>query len=284
MSEERRTKARLTELHHRFAHGFVLRDERTDTDTALAIALRDAVHEDDVLLDSLEMAGRDIRRLGVDELAVYLIRDEVEVVFLHEVTNLTHLLLGVQVARRVIGVADKNRPCLRRDLLLKLLHRWQFKAVLDIGLHGLHHRACRDSERHVVGVRRVGHDDFIARVEATHIREHDGLRTTGSDDDLVRREVDTVFGIVTHHLRSQRLEALRRRVRQDILIEFLHCLQRLRWRLDIRLTDVQMIHMCACQFSGIGVFGQFTNRAFGHRLRPYTNLHMIVLIDFQVVV
>ena len=186
LSEQRRTQTRLAELHHRLTNGFVLGDERTDTNTTLTIPFGHAVHQHHVLLYSLQMAGRDIRRLGVDKLTIDLIGDQIEVVFLHQIAYLPHLLFGIEIARRVIGVTDEDSSGLRRDLFLKLLYRRQLKAVLDVRLHGFDHSSAGDSKRHIVRVTRVGHNDLIARIQTTHVRKHDRFRASGSDDDLVR--------------------------------------------------------------------------------------------------
>ena len=152
LTEQGRAQTRLTELHDGLTHGLVLGNQRTDTYTALRISLGDGVHEHYVLLYALKVAGGDIRRLGIDELTVHLVGDEIEVVFLDEVANLTHLLFRIEVSRRVIGVANQNRARLRRNLLLEFLHRWQFETVLDIRLDGLDDRSGRDGKRHVVGI------------------------------------------------------------------------------------------------------------------------------------
>ena len=253
LTEQRRTQPRLAEFHHRLAHRFVLGDQRTDTNAALRITLRHAVHQHHILLYALQMASRDIRRFGIDELAIDLIGDQVQVVFLHQIADLAHLLLGIEIARRVIGVADQDCARLRRNLLLKLLHRRQLEPVLDIRLDGFDDSTCRDRKCHIVGVRRVGHNDLVARIEARHVRKHDRLRTAGGNNDLVRRKVDPVLRVVTDHLRPQRLQALRRGILQDLLVKILHRLHGLRRGLDIRLTDVQVIHMHPCQLGCIGV-------------------------------
>ena len=210
------------------------------------------------------MTRRDVRRLGVDELAIDLVGDEVELVLLHEIANLAHLLLGIEVTRGVVGVADEDGACLGRDLFLKLLHRRQLEAVLDMRLDGFDHRAAGDSECHIVGITRVGDDDLVARVQTTHIRKHDRLRTAGGDDDLVGREVDTVVGVVAHHLRAQGFETLRGRVGEYILLEVLDRLQGLRRRSYIRLTDVQMIDMNAGTLGIVRILRQLADWRFRH--------------------
>ena len=266
MSEERRREACLTELHHCLADGFVLGDECTDTDAAFAVSFRHAVHQDDVVLYALQMAGGDIRRFGVDELAIDLVGDEIEVVFLHQVTYLPHLLFGVEVACGVVGVADEDSTCLGSYLFLELLDRRQFEAVLDIRLDGFDHGSAGDGEGHVVGVGRVCDDNLVAGVETAHISEHDCLRTAGGDDDLVGREVNAVIGIVTDHLCPQRFESLRWRIGEDVLFEVPDRFEGLRRCLDIRLSDIEVIDMHPCQLGFVSVSGEFPDRALGHGL------------------
>ena len=114
-----------------------------------------------------------------------------------------HLFLGIEIARGVVGVADEDGARLVGDLFLKLLHRRQFEAVLNMGLHRLDHCAAGDGKRHVVGITGVGNDDFVSRVEARHVGKHDSLRASCGNYDFVGRDVNTILGVVANHLGAQ---------------------------------------------------------------------------------
>ena len=149
------------------------------------------------------MAGGDVGALGVDELSIDFVGKEVEVVFLHEVAQLQHLFLGIEIARGVVGVADEDGARLVGDLFLKLLHGWEFESVLNACLDGLDHGATGDGKRHVVGITGVGNDDFVSRVEACHVGKHDSLRASCGNYDFIRRDVNTILGVVANHLGAQ---------------------------------------------------------------------------------
>ena len=127
---------------------------------------------------------------------------------MNDIANTQHLLFGVQVTGRVVRIADEDSTRLVGNLFLKFLHRRQLESVLDMGLDGLDYRTARDSESHVVGVTRVGHNNLVTRIEAGHEREQNRLTTAGRDDNLVGTKVDAVLGIIAHHLRAQRLRTL----------------------------------------------------------------------------
>ena len=57
------------------------------------------------------MTCRNIRRPRVDELTVDLVREKVKIVLPHQIADLIHLLAGIQIARRIVGITDQD--CLR---------------------------------------------------------------------------------------------------------------------------------------------------------------------------
>ena len=158
------------------------------------------------------MAGRNIRLLGIYELTVYLVRKEIQIVLFHQIADLIHLATGIKISGRVIRIADKDGTGLFGNLLLELLDRRQTESVINRRLHRLHHSTATDCKRHIIGIRRIRNDNLIARIQAGHISEHYRLRTTCSNDYLIRREIDTVMGIIAYHLGTQRLISLRRTI------------------------------------------------------------------------
>ena len=204
LADERRRQARLAELHHRLPDLGVLGDERADADAALGIPLGHGVDEDDVLFDPLQVHGRYVRRARVDELAIHLVGEEVQVVFLDQIPDPVHLLLGVQIAGRVVGIADEDGLRALVDQFLELLHLRQAEALVDGGRHRPDHGAGGDREGHVVGIRRFRDDDLVARVQAAQEREQHGLGTAAGDDNLIGPELDLVPVVVPHERLPQR--------------------------------------------------------------------------------
>ena len=68
------------------------------------------------------MTSGDIGGACVDEFTIHLIREEVEVILLHEVANLVHLATSIEVTRRIVGVTDEDGACALVDEFFKLLH------------------------------------------------------------------------------------------------------------------------------------------------------------------
>ena len=73
----------------------VLGYERTDAYAAFRISFRHGVYQNHVVLDAFEVECRDVRRPRVDVFAVNLVREEEQVVLLHQIAYLVHLLAGI---------------------------------------------------------------------------------------------------------------------------------------------------------------------------------------------
>ena len=143
LTDQRRTQTRLAELHDSISHFLILGNQRTDTDTAFGITLGHRVYQYHILFNAFQVTGRDIRRTGIDKLAVHFIREQVKIILLHHVTNLVHLAAGIQIAGRIIRVTDQNSFCAFIYQLLELLHFRQGEPFLD----GSRHRADHDTDK-----------------------------------------------------------------------------------------------------------------------------------------
>ena len=277
LADERRRQARLAELHYRFAHALVLRDEGADTDAALGIPLGHGVDEHDILLDSLQVHGGDIGRTGIDELAVNLVREQIQVVFLDQVADPVHFPLGVQIARGIVGVADEDslRPFVNQ--FLELLDLGQAEAFLDGRDDRADHRSRGDGEGHIVRVRRLRDDDFVARIQAAQESEKDRLATAGGDDDIIGRELDLVAVVVLHKCLTQRAIALRRAILQRGPVDMLERLQRLRRRGQVRLADVQLVDLHAPVLGGVRQGRQLPDRRSRHIHSSFRNEEFVLV-------
>ena len=215
LTDQWRRETGLAELHHRLADFCILGDEGTHTDTALTVTLRNRIDENRVLLDAFQVHRTDIRTAGIDILTVNLIREEIEVVLLHQVTNLIHLSAGIEIARRVVRVADQNGTGALIDQLLKLLHLRQGETFFYRCGDGTDLGTRRDGKRHIVSVSRFWYDNLVARVEAAHEREEYSLRTSRCNDDIIGSYVDVEFLIVIYKLLAIAEIALTWRILQD---------------------------------------------------------------------
>ena len=264
LSDERRRQARLAEFHHRLSHLLVLRNQRADADAALGIPLGHRVYQNDILLNPFQMHGRNIRRARVNELAIHLVGEQVQMVFLDQISNPVHLLLRVKITRGIIRIADQNRLGPFVNQFLELLNLGQAKALLDGRDDRPNHRTRGDRERHVVRVGRLGDDDFIARVQAAQEGEKDCLAAAGGDDDVVGGELDLVAVVVLHKCLAQRAIALRRAILERGSVDVLERFQRLRRRRQIRLADVQFVDLHAPVLGRIGQGRQLPDRGSRH--------------------
>ena len=221
------------------------------------------------------MHGRYVRRARVDELAVHLVGEEVQVVFLHEIPDPVHLLLRVQVAGRVVGIADEDGLCALVDQFLELLHLRQAEALVDGGRHRPDHGAGGDREGHVVGIRRFRDDDLVARVQAAQEREQHGLAAAAGDDDLIGPELDLVPVVVPHQRLPQRPISLRRAVFQGVTVDVLEHVQRLLRRRQVRLADVEPIDLHPPVLRRIRQRRQLPDRRLRHLHAAHRNLQIL---------
>ena len=210
------------------------------------------------------MTGRDIRRTGIDKLAVHFIREQVKIILLHHVTNLVHLAAGIQIAGRIIRVTDQNSFCAFVYQLLELLHFRQGEPFLDGSRHRADHGSGRNGKRHIVGIGRFRHNDLISRIQATQKSKQHRFRTSGSDDDIIGRQVDVIFLIITHQFLAIAAVSLAGTIFQNGTVNITN---RIKGRSRSRqggLTDIQVIHMNSSLFCSIGQRCQFANWRCGH--------------------
>ena len=180
----------------------VLGNQSTDADAALRVTLRHRVDKYHILLNTLQVAGRDIGRARIDKLSIDLIREEEQIVLLHQIADAVHLLAGIEVARRIVGITDQNTACTLVDKLLKLLNLGQRETLLDRGRDGADNGSCRDSKGHIVGVGGFGDNDLVTRVKARHKGKQHGLRASRGDDNIVCREFYLILVVVANQLLS----------------------------------------------------------------------------------
>ena len=210
------------------------------------------------------MTGTGIGRTCVDILAIYLVGEQVKVVFLHQIAYLVHFATRVKIARWVVGIADKDALCALVYQFFKLFHIGQRKAILYGCGHGSDGCTHRYGKGHVVGVGRFGYNDFIAGVQAGHESKEHGLRTARCNDDIVGRHVDVILLIIGGEFLSVRLVALRGRVFKYRAIDVLQGVEPHLRRGQIGLSDVQMINFCSSGLCCNGQRSEFSNGRLWH--------------------
>ena len=170
-----RGQSRHGKLHRSLPHGVVFGDHRANARATHAVPLGHAVDEHHVVFK----AGKLHHRFGlgavVAKLAVDLVSKQVEVVVFHQLSQCIEGLRRVHRACRVAGVAQQNGLGLVVDLGRKILDGRQGKSLVDVGRDGHHLHASHLGKAIVVGVKRLGNDDLITRIEARHEGKHQGL-------------------------------------------------------------------------------------------------------------
>ena len=206
------------------------------------------------------MAGRNIGRARIYELAVDLVREEEQIVLLHHVAYAVHLLARVEISRRVVRVAYQYAARTLVYQLLEPLHLRQRKALLDRGRDSTYDRTRRDRKGHVIGIRRFRNDDLVSRVQTRHEGEQHSLRPSRRDYDILGRELYLVLVVIPHQFLAQRPVTVARTVFQHLAVYVAQRIQSLLRRRQIGLADVQMIYLDSAAFGGIGQRYQLADR------------------------
>ena len=154
------------------------------------------------------MEDRDIRAASIDIFTIYLIREQIQVVLLYEVTNLVHLPAGIEISCWVVRVTYHYSPCARVDKFLKLLYLWQRETLIDCCCYSANLGTSTDSKCYIIGIGWFWDDDFVTWIQARHEGEQYSLRATAGDNDIIWCHLDVIFVIISHQLFSQRLITL----------------------------------------------------------------------------
>ncbi len=253
LAETGRTETSLSKTHGNGIDLGIASDEATDTGTASTIALGDGVEQDDMLLQAGQLHDTEVLVAVVAELAIHLVGKEEEVVLLHYLGHLFQLFFGIEIAGGVAGVAYHDGAGARRDSFLELLDGRQSEAGLDIAGYGLDDSIAHAGEAVVVGVVRFGNKYLIAGVETDGESKLQRFAAARGDDDLVGGNGNVVLGIVFHQLLAIGDIAGAVAVGQHTYLGLGHSLESTFGSLDIGLTDVEVIHMCAFGFGSIGI-------------------------------
>ena len=210
------------------------------------------------------MAGRDIGRTRINKFTVHLVREKEQIVLLHKVANLVHFTACIEVTRRIVGIANQNGTRALVNQLFELLDLGQRETLFDGRSNGAYLGSGRDGKRHIVGIGRLGNNDFITRIETSQERKQHRLRTAGSDDDVVCSQIDIVLRIVAHQLLAVTAVSRTGAVLQNFPVDVPYRVNRdLRCR-QVGLSDVQVEYMYASLFGSICQRGKLSDRRCGH--------------------
>ena len=88
--------------------------------------------------------------------------------------------------------------------------------------HRADNRTSAYGKRRVVGIRRLRHNDFIAGVKACHKGKVHSLATAGSNNDILRSNVNLKALVVLSQFQTQRLDTVRRAVLKHLAVNVLN--------------------------------------------------------------
>ena len=184
------------------------------------------------------MASRYVRRTGVYELTINLIREEIEVVFLYKVAYTVHLVAGVEVTCRVVRVADEYASCTFVDEFLEAFHRWQCKRLVNCRTYRADNSSGRYRKCHVVGICRFWNDNLIAGVKASEECEKHSLRAARGYDNVIGLEFYLILVVVADKFLTQREKTITWTIFKNLLVEILYGFKGNLGRVQVGLSDV----------------------------------------------
>ena len=178
---------------------------------------------------------------------------------LYDIAKAQKFGLAVEVAGRVVGIADKDSLGPGGDGLFKGLNGRQGEAFLYAGGDSFHRKACGNRETKIVGITGFYHYKFVAGVKAGHEGEEQGLRSPAGYHDFVRGKVYPELCIVAHELFPQGKQALGMGVFQGFAVYFTQGVKSLLRGWKVRLAYVQVENFGAAFLCGVSERNQFSD-------------------------
>ena len=209
----------------------------------------------------------------VGELAVDLVRDDVEVVLLRQLGRSLQLLLGVDGARRVAGVREPEGPRSGRDELLDHLHGGQVEALLGPRGDGDDLRQRGVGEGVVVRVEGLRQQYLVAGVADGLHGEGEGFAAAVGDVDVVPVVRDVPGVVVGADGVAQLVAPLRGGVGDGVHLEAADGVKIPLGRLDVRLADVEVKDLLALGLRLVGVGDEAANGGCGQRFDSFGKTH-----------
>ena len=229
----------LGDLRRRVDQCLVAAEQRADSGAAGAEALGYGVDENELLRHILKTGRRGQVAAVVDELAVDLVADEIEVMLLGDIRQQAQLLLRQDGAGGVARVGDQKRPGVFVDERLDLLPGGVAVAVLGPGMDRADTASRRTDKGMVIGIEGLGDNDLTALVEDTKHGHEKRLTAAGGNEDVAAVKIHPQTGVVTPHRLNEGRDAGGRRVGQDAFAVARDGVEIDLRGLNVRLADIQ---------------------------------------------
>ena len=210
------------------------------------------------------MTGRDIRRAGINKFTIYFVREEEEVVLLHQVTDLIHFPTCIQITGRVVRITNQDSLGTFIDQFLEFLYFRQGETFFNGRCNRTDLCSGRDGKCHVVGVCRFRNNDFISRIQAGKEGKKYRFRTSRCNDYIVSRQVDVELCIISHKFLAIASVSGTGAIFQHFTVDVAYRVNRGLRSGQIRLSDVQVKHMDSALLGSVCQRSQFSDRRCRH--------------------
>ena len=208
-------------------------------------ALGNGVDNNDILRRVLKFTQRLQRLPGVHELPVGLVADDEQAMLLGNVHHHAHLLRGQHGAGGVAGVGTHNGPGMLVDLRLDLLAVGVVIPLLGLGGNGMDGRTAGADHGVIVGIKRLGNENLVPVVQNAVHGDLQGLGAAVGNENILRCKMHIQLGVVAADGLDELRHAGGRGILQHRLVEMLHRVKIGLGRLNVGLSDVQMIDLLA---------------------------------------
>ena len=206
------------------------------------------------------MTSRDIRRTCINEFTVNLIREQEQIVLLYQITNLIHFSSRIQITGRVIRITYQNTFGPFVYQLFKLLNLRKGETFFDCSRYGTNNCSCRNSKRHIIGIRRFWYNDFITRIQTAQKSKQYSFRTSCCNNDIIRIQMNGIFLIIPNELFPITTIALTGTILKYCAVDMSNRIKGGSRSRQIRLTDIQMIDMDSSLFCILCQRSQLSDR------------------------
>ena len=157
-----------------------------------------------------------------------------------------HLLRGQHSAGGVAGVGAHNGPGMLVDLRLDFLAISVVIALLGLGGDGMDGRTAGADHGVIVGIEGLWDQDLVPIVQDAVHGDLQGLGAAVGNENILRCKMHIQLGVVAADGLDELRHAGGRGILQHRLVEMLHRVKIGLGRLNVGLSDVQMIDLLAC--------------------------------------
>ena len=249
----------LADLHGLAHQLLVSGDQGADAGAAGGEALGDGVDDDHVLGHIRELRQADDLLIAVDELPVHLVGDDKQIMVPGHVGDHPGGFRRQDGAGGVAGIGDEDGLGPGGDLRLDAVPVAIEEALLGGGGDGVDHAARQTGKGVVVGVEGLGDQHLVPLVQNALEDDLQGLAAAVGGQDVPGVQFDAQAPVIPPDRLHVGRDARGGRVGQHGVLEILDGREELLGRLNVRLSDVQVIDLPAAGLCLHGIEMEFTD-------------------------